>query len=452
MILSVLPPRIKHMFEPPQLRLVAAVDALLKSPAVDLPPAQALERLGTVLTESERLTVVALDGVQDLDARELFALDGAGSAAGWLRQRRVGGDPRLRAFARALVGRSVVRAAMVDGRLGGAAAQKVCAALGEVPAEVDEETFCAVVNDGAGQVLDEMYGGSAHPKDVAELRKLCATAADQSGKDASDRLEPVFVFLAERIAPVVLARTLRDLVEALVPSSLDDAYEEMHDEEYFDLQQVLDGRWHVTGYLDPETGAAVDAELSRRMTTAPHDPTDVQSTGKRRAEALGSLARDGRGHQGAGNDRPAADITIVVREETLADSAGAMPARLSDGTPVPLNAVRRLGCTGRVAAVILDARGRPVGSSGSHRNATPRERRALEAQWGGCAVDGCNQPYSRTRPHHVIPWWLSKITRLKDLAPVCEHHHHDIHEGRRTLRLRDGRLIGPTGWIDDIAA
>lgn len=98
--------------------------------------------------------------------------------------------------------------------------------------------------------------------------------------------------------------------------------------------------------------------------------------------------------------------------------------------------------------MIVDAAGRPVGASGTHRNATRRERRALHAQWGGCAIAGCAQPFNRTRPHHVIPWWLSKITRLRDLVPVCEHHHHDVHEGRRTLRLRDGRYISPIGWAD----
>jgi hypothetical protein len=258
----------------------------------------------------------------------------------------------------------------------------------------------------------------------------------------------VFVFLAQKVPPAVLRRTLRDLVEALVPALLDEELTDRYDGEYLDLQQVLDGRWHADGYLDPETGAALNAELDRRMATEPHDPLALQSTGKRRAQALGSLARDGRGFEGAGNDRPTADITIALRDDTLTDSPGALPARMSDGTRLRLDTVRRLGCDGRIAAVVLDAYGRPVGASGTHRNATRRERRALEAQWGGCAVDGCNQPFARTRPHHVIPWWLSKITRLKDLAPVCEHHHHDIHEGGRTLRLRNGRYICPIGWAD----
>lgn len=40
-----------------------------------------------------------------------------------------------------------------------------------------------------------------------------------------------------------------------------------------------------------------------------------------------------------------------------------------------------------------------------------------------------------------------KQTRLRDLAPLCEHCHHDLHEGHATLRLRDGRLIDENGWV-----
>jgi hypothetical protein len=428
-----------------EARLTAAVDALLDSPSVQLAPVHALERLGTVLTESERLAVVALDGIHDMDERELFALDGAGSTAGWLR--RAGGNPRMRAFARRLADCPHVRDAMVAGRLGADAAQKVCAALAEVPEAVDEAYLVGVVRDGAGQVLTEMYGGAAHPDDVSELTGLCSDAVRSTASPAA-RLEPVFVFLAEKVPPAVLNRTLADLTAALLPQRFDEELDESSDAEYFDLQQVLDGRWHADGYLDPETGAALNAELERRMATAPDDPESRQSAGQRRAQALGSLARDGIGAEGAGYDRPAADISIVVHDTTITDSPGALPARTSDGTRLRLDTVRRLGCDGRISAVVLDAYGQPFGASCQHRNANRRERRALEAQWGGCAVDGCAQPFARTRPHHVIPWWLSKITRLKDLAPLCDQHHHDVHEGHRTLRLRDGRYIDPFGWAD----
>jgi hypothetical protein len=441
--LATLPPT--HL---PERQLTAAVDALLDSPSVDLAPVHALERLGTVLTESERLAVVALDGVNDMEERQLFALDGHGGTAGWLRARRNGGDARMRALARRLVERPYVRDAITSGKLNIALAEKVCSALSSLPAETPEDLFRGVVVDGAARVLTEMFGGSANPDDVAVLRRLCAGALAADTADLDVRLEPIFVFLAQKVPPDVLRRTLRDLTEPFVPSETDEELEQRYDAEYFDLQEVLDGRWHVDGYLDPETGLALNAELDRRMATAADDPTCPQSPGKRRAEALGSLARDGRGFEGSGNDRPAADITIIATEATMAEAPGALPPRMSNGTRISLKTVHRLGCAGRIAAVILDAQGKPVGASGTHRNATRRERRALEAQWGGCAVDGCKQPFSRTRPHHVVPWWLSKITRLRDLAPVCEHHHHDVHEGGFTLRLRDGRYINPTGWAD----
>ena len=446
----------------PETRLVTAVDELLASPSVDLAPAHALERLGTVLTESERLAVAALDGVHDLEVRELFALDGHGSAAGWLR-RRVGGDPRLVALARRLVDRPVIREALVAGRVDLAAAQKVCTALADVAADVSEDALVAVVTDGAAQVLDEICGGRASAADVAALHRLGAAAAASVGSLPSVRLEPVFTFLAERVPPAVLGRQLGELVDALIPARLDERGEDAYEAQYVELHQVLDGRWHVSGLLDPETGAALNAELDRRMAADDADDPDHSADsadaadfgsspprGKAhsRALALGSLARDGRGNHGTGNDRPAADITIIARQDTLEQQPGALPCRMSDGSRLPVDTVRRLGCDSRISAVVLDAAGQPVGASGNHRNATRRERRALQAQWGGCAVDGCARPFTRTRPHHVVPWWLSRITRLRDLAPICDSHHHDIHEGRRTLRLRDGRYINPTGWTD----
>ncbi len=432
----------------PAERLVDAVEELLASPSVELAPIVALERLGTVLSQSERLTLVALDGVADLDNRELYALDGSGSAVGWLRARRVGGDPRLRSLARALTDRPAVRDAVVAGALGMDAAQKVCTALGQVPFDASENGMQGVFTDGVRDAFQQLCGGGADPAAAAELARLTAAASADVVSSPDARLEPVFVFLAQRVNPPVLARTLRDLVEAVQPDMPDEAFTEPYEEEYFELQQVLDGYWHVKGLLSPETGAVLDAELNRRLETIPSEPERIRSVSNRRAEALRSLAADGREGDGNATSRPSADLTIIARAETLAGCPGSPPARLSDGTRISLAAARRLGCDSRIMAVVLDATGKPLAASGTHRHATKRERQALHAQWGGCAVDGCAQPFSRTRPHHVIPWWLSKITRLKDLAPVCEHHHHDIHEGNRILRLRDGRCISPRGWVD----
>jgi hypothetical protein len=54
----------------------------------------------------------------------------------------------------------------------------------------------------------------------------------------------------------------------------------------------------------------------------------------------------------------------------------------------------------------------------------------------------------RHRPPPRQPWWKTGRTTLGDLVPLCKGNHHDLHDGRRTLLLRDGRRIDENGWVD----
>ena len=149
-----------------------------------------------------------------------------------------------------------------------------------------------------------------------------------------------------------------------------------------------------------------------------------------------------------GEEPTPAALTVSFTLEALTRVLGALPAQLSTSSgPAALShgALSRAGCHSTLATVLLDAESRPVGASGSHRNATDRERRALHTIWGSaCAVNGCGS--HRTVPHHVRPWHLSGQTRLRDLVPLCSQHHHALHDAGRTLRLRNGREITDTGW------
>ncbi|MCW2607314.1 MAG: hypothetical protein JWO60_2007 [Frankiales bacterium] len=156
-----------------------------------------------------------------------------------------------------------------------------------------------------------------------------------------------------------------------------------------------------------------------------------------------------RGRNGKSRAPARALVSITARLDTLEGRLGAPPGTLHTAAgPVRLSSatVRRHMCGGQLAAVLLDVAGRPVTASGEHRHATRRERRAMRAAWGStCAVNGCT--LTGVVPHHVEPFNLSGQTRLADLAPLCEHHHHDVHEGHKTLRLRDGRRIDDRGWV-----
>jgi len=141
-------------------------------------------------------------------------------------------------------------------------------------------------------------------------------------------------------------------------------------------------------------------------------------------------------------------LLLTATIDQLQARPGALPALLhTPGPPVPVarQTLQRLGCHSELNVVILDALGRPVGASTTLRSATSRQRHALTAIWGPwCATAGCTQ--TATVPHHVRPWWQSHQTVLRDLLPLCEHDHHDLHEGHRTLRLKDGRHIDEHGW------
>lgn len=68
-----------------------------------------------------------------------------------------------------------------------------------------------------------------------------------------------------------------------------------------------------------------------------------------------------------------------------------------------------------------------------------------------CVIPGCDVPFDRCEIHHVRPWARDLgPTDLADLAPVCAHDHHRIHEGGWRLELahdsaRTIMLVRPDG-------
>ena len=510
--------------------LALAVERLLAESPVELPGPVALERLRTILTCTERLKAAQLHAVRDLDLRELYALDAAGSARTWLR-RHPGGEDGQVTLARRLGQRPTVDAALADARIGLRTASQLCTALENVPDDLDDPLIEAVLQDGIGQLLHEQTGGTPEDEQAAaavlaqraaDQALLAACAADTTTAPAT-RIEPAFVLLAERLPPAQLASALRLLLDPLQPDGTDQPDTDPY---YLELRTLADGDVDLRGLLDPETGQSLAAEIERRLYAArtaaaaarradrdsnanagvgedvveghgvgegqgvgddegddvddpllawdqaladanaraarraaspggdlghadrtPDAPRRLTTAGRQRHDALHDLLTDAR--TAAPGEPAPAHLTIHATLDAVEGRLGALPAQLvlPDGRTSPLRpeTLQRLGCYSELDAVLLDAAGTPVGASSARRLPTPRERRALRARWGPtCAVAGCH--HTRTVPHHVNPWWLSHRTRLRDLIPLCTSCHHDLHEGHRTLRLRDSRLIDDHGW------
>jgi hypothetical protein len=115
--------------------------------------------------------------------------------------------------------------------------------------------------------------------------------------------------------------------------------------------------------------------------------------------------------------------------------------------PGPKATIHRLACDGAIRRVLVDAAGEILDVGRARRLATPAQRAALIVRDGGCVFPGCDCPYRWCEAHHLIPFEDGGATELKNLALLCRHHHHLVHEGKWLLE-RNGALwtaTSPTG-------
>jgi hypothetical protein len=86
------------------------------------------------------------------------------------------------------------------------------------------------------------------------------------------------------------------------------------------------------------------------------------------------------------------------------------------------------------------------------RLATREQRIAIEAMQATCSHPDCTVTIDDSRIHHLTPWANGGSTDLADLAPVCEPHHHLVHEGGWQLTMTPDRVAtwtrpdGRTYW------
>ena len=121
---------------------------------------------------------------------------------------------------------------------------------------------------------------------------------------------------------------------------------------------------------------------------------------------------------------------------------------------LPAGLVRRWACDSALTRQVIGLGSRVLESSHAHRTLKAHERRALLTQTGGqCQAAGCRRstrdPGVRLHAHHATPWAATGRTSLADSVSLCDVSHRDLHEGRKVLRLKDGRRLGPDGWVTD---
>ena len=200
----------------------------------------------------------------------------------------------------------------------------------------------------------------------------------------------------------------------------------------------VSGMCHTHLQVDPETDAriatALDAAVATARVAAQGDDVEFDHL---KADALVGLII---GARTTGHRVP--DLTLVTDARTMRDGPHEHTVcETGDGQPLPVETVRRLGCDATITPIVLDQDGVPLNMGRTRRLATPEQRRALRAMYRNCGFPGCEVRFDDCRIHHVTWWDHLGTTNLDNLLPLCERHHHHVHEGGWTLTLKPDRTI-----------
>ncbi len=468
----------------PLRALTEAVDLLAAQVAVELPETQALAETAVLLRLVQRLQLVQLQRLADVDTRGLYALAEAPSTNSWLAAQQVELDRSQVALARALRDLPLVAAQVADASLPMRSAKLIDTALGKVGRFLDrpdglldgqpqEQVLQAVLLRGLPDLIGEALGGLAQDDPrlselTGELTQICFEPVP-----AVARLEAALVVLALHLEPAQLRPALARLVDALLPVRLQERADRAHTNRGFTLLRNPYGSgWFLTdAELDDECGELLWTVLQAQMATDPDNPTDTTAAHGRHHEPIEQLY-DGTGPRSLKQrrhdalslalralldsaargvrDKAAPHLAVTISLDTLHDLPGARPAVGASGQRLPVGLVRRWLCDSHLTRYVLSLGHRVMESSHSERTLKPHERRAKRVQTGGiCQAAGCPpRPAKVLVPHHITPWSHCHTTSIDDTAMLCEHCHRDVRLGSTRIRLRDGRRIGHRGRID----
>jgi hypothetical protein len=78
------------------------------------------------------------------------------------------------------------------------------------------------------------------------------------------------------------------------------------------------------------------------------------------------------------------------------------------------------------------------------RIATRHQRRAMRTMYSTCAIHGCGVAFELCHLHHIKYWNNGGFSDLHNFLPLCNRHHHAVHEGGWLLHLATDRTLTVT--------
>jgi hypothetical protein len=287
---------------------------------------------------------------------------------------------------------------------------------------------------------------------------LGSPSADVAADDLADAAHTLMVEAAS-LPPEKVARRARELRDQLDADGVADREALLREKRFLRLTPLPDGMTRIAGLLDPESAALVTDAID--LVTAPRrggprfvDPTqkaradvivnDSRTTEQLALDALVEMVRiAGSADEGRvfGTRKPGVRVHVTVADLDRRSGSAHLEGQ---GASISIASAERRTCADGYLPILFDDCGRALDLGRTQRLFSEKQRIALAAIWGGCAIPGCDRPPSWTEAHHADEWDRHEgETNVRNGVLLCRHHHMMVHNNRWRIRR-----VGPEFWLD----
>jgi Domain of unknown function (DUF222) len=288
-------------------------------------------------------------------------------------------------------------------------------------------------------VADALVAGDI-THDHAQIIIRCLASLSAEHREAT---ETELLTFAREHDPGLLAQLCQQVrVITGADEDAEAAAQRKYDDRWVTIAPTYTGMVSISGMLDPESGATVQAALTPLSVQNPGG--DPRTSGQRTADALTDLARFSLSHGDLpdhSGERPQVILTIPLAELRDRLEAGQLSAATINGQPITPSAARRIACDANLIPAVLGGPSEILDLGRSRRIFSRAQHRAAALRDGGCAWPQCQTPLSRSELHHSEYWENGGRTDHHLSAYVCTFHHWLIHHTPWTLtRNAQGKI------------
>lgn len=302
------------------------------------------------------------------------------------------------------------------------------------------------------EAMDSLARGRMTPRHA----EILVDAVDELMPDLRDQVAARAVALAEAEPVGVFRRALRDLVETVQATTLEERHQHAVQTRRVVVEPGVDGMAGLLAFAPAVEVQAIFGRVTAIAKTIAGREGETRTLDQIRADVLTDLLIDGVTDAmptEARGIRASVVVTVPVLSLLDDDAAAAGDPPVVEGVgPIPLTRARELcGGDAKWMRVLTHPETGMVLSVGRDQYSPPPALRKL-VKWRAdrCMGPGCGMPATRCEIDHQVDWQHGGDTALSNNAPFCKGHHIVKHHGGWTVQQIDGsggaiEWTSPTG-------